>query len=457
MSLSISKPAPRLAAVLLVLLGLSLTPLQAAPLGPATEVVPPEPGLRSERFDPAVSVNAGGASVIVWSRQAVAMQRLEARRFAADGSALGPVFVVDAVDNPDDRKPDVALADDGSFVISWHRGNVNLIRRYAADGQPIGAAVELARADVGQRLGPPVLDGDGSGNHVVAWSRYTETGERSSLLLPAAYDDEVREGIEELLIVHRAADGSLRAPPQVVASQRVLRRTTTVFTPLAGLVYSTQNGYAGYALAVEAGGAAVLAWGSGVDYALRVQVLLSGVVPQSVTENLHARRYGANTAPLGEAVQVSTLTTIGRLPTFRSFPQASIDRSGAATVSWTDVGNVLSLLPLSTSRVYARRIDADGRLRPRASLGTGAAFEAYAPALTAGDDSQTQAIYTEGGSLNLKAILLGSNGQPAGSSAVIGESERVSGAPAVDGLGNGAHVVVWSNDGVLKMRRYGPR
>ncbi len=71
------------------------------------------------------------------------------RLFNADGTPRGEAFSVATPDNHDGRVPDAAVLADGSFVIAWTqdvRGEDNpaFWRRYDAEGEPMGEAVQVA-------------------------------------------------------------------------------------------------------------------------------------------------------------------------------------------------------------------------------------------------------------------------------------------------------------------------
>ncbi len=69
------------------------------------------------------------------------------RLFNADGTARGEAFSVATPDNHDGRVPDAAVLADGSFVVAWTNGNEGFWRRYDAEGEPMGEAVQVAPGD----------------------------------------------------------------------------------------------------------------------------------------------------------------------------------------------------------------------------------------------------------------------------------------------------------------------
>lgn len=97
---------------LLALLLASFVPVPAARAQTAVAAEFPVNVLTPQRErDSAVARNASGRTVIVWDDGGT----LRARRFDAAGAPLDNGFVVDAAG----ASPDVAIAGDGSFIVSW--------------------------------------------------------------------------------------------------------------------------------------------------------------------------------------------------------------------------------------------------------------------------------------------------------------------------------------------------
>jgi len=75
----------------------------------------------SQEF-PSVAAFADGSFVVAWHSSIEAGQTskgIYARRFAADGSAIGPEFLVNATTSGDQTWPDVAIRADKGYVVSW--------------------------------------------------------------------------------------------------------------------------------------------------------------------------------------------------------------------------------------------------------------------------------------------------------------------------------------------------
>jgi hypothetical protein len=99
---------------------------------------------------------------------------IRARRYGADGTALGESFVVST--DSGNRAPDVAVAADGDFLVVWQgidRSDTPDAgvygRRYRADGTPFAAPFVLRSPAIGAQLMPAVAM-DPDGDAIAAWS-----------------------------------------------------------------------------------------------------------------------------------------------------------------------------------------------------------------------------------------------------------------------------------------------
>lgn len=111
----------------------------------------------------AVAMAADGRFVVVWGSGPANETVVFGRRFAADGSPLGPRFRLAMNTTRGQEEPDVAMAADGSFVAVWTQGvegdaevNTDIhFRRFGPDGRPLGpeaAAISLREEDSAPRV-----------------------------------------------------------------------------------------------------------------------------------------------------------------------------------------------------------------------------------------------------------------------------------------------------------------
>lgn len=169
-----------------LLLGLVLFALASAanagpgdPLG--SELTLNAAGAANRQY-PAVASNARGDTVAVWIVDLGGdAAEILGRRLAADGTARGEEFRIAAVTRfgasglfPLFRnRPAVAIDAEGRFVVAWTdspQPNVVRAQRFAADGRPDGAPVEVA-SSFGDILATTVAM-NAHGDFLVGWSEY---------------------------------------------------------------------------------------------------------------------------------------------------------------------------------------------------------------------------------------------------------------------------------------------
>jgi len=190
----LTKLAPRLALAFAFALaaGAARAATPGSPLGPAFGVS----AAGEEAETPTVARSSSGAFVVAWLDR-IALPGsyvLTARRYDAAGNALGAEFQVNQVSVPPGNDvPALAMAPNGEFVVAWPDAGIGsaaagiYARRYGADGSALGneflvsAVQTAAQAKLAALLGhlgtiyPPTPVDDVSvsinsaGDFVVAW------------------------------------------------------------------------------------------------------------------------------------------------------------------------------------------------------------------------------------------------------------------------------------------------
>lgn len=124
---------------------------------------------------PKVAKDAEGSFLVLWREllRGSIEERLYARRFAADGSALGGTLNLDAREQERLEGPELTMARDGSFTVAWANldfsatvGSNVIVQRFTAEGEPFRSPVQVTRGFGGVT---PRLAGDANGNTVVVW------------------------------------------------------------------------------------------------------------------------------------------------------------------------------------------------------------------------------------------------------------------------------------------------
>lgn len=262
---------------------------------------------------------------------------------AAPGDPLGPLFLVPGVADYQSAAA-VAAAPDGRFVAAWNEvvedplGYQVIARRFSADGTPAGAAF-------------PVNDPDGSGESVAGIAMGAD-----GRFVVSWIDDE------------SAGAGSVRVRTFDAAGNRTSGEVV--------VVDGTDFRYRTPGVAMAADGDFVVAWEAD-----------SPVHGYPGATLIRARRFDADARPAGDEIKVGGRRTLGLgsalLPgTFPPFalarsiaaaPSVAMDDDGDFVVAWAgssfagvgqgyygggiDGGS-------TTSSVFARRFDANGKAKP---------------------------------------------------------------------------------------------
>jgi hypothetical protein len=133
---------------------------------------------------PSVAVAGNGSFVVTWSSPHDAgfgSDGIFARRFDAAGAPQAVEFQVNLRTLDNQRKPDVAASPSGAFVVVWqsegHDGDANGIfgRRFAASGAALGGEFQV-NAYTSDNQFEPAVGVDADGDFVVAWQSYGQDG-----------------------------------------------------------------------------------------------------------------------------------------------------------------------------------------------------------------------------------------------------------------------------------------
>jgi len=162
---------------------------QASPIGPQFEVNGYATGDQSR---PTVAVDAQGRFVVVWNSYGSAgtdtsEYSAQGRRFAADGTPLGGDFQINQFTTGQQWNPVVDSDDAGGFVVAWYSGSSSgpdtyysvQARRYDAAGSPLGPEFQ-ANTFTSSLQGGPDVAVDADGDFVLSWWSYGSTGTDSS-------------------------------------------------------------------------------------------------------------------------------------------------------------------------------------------------------------------------------------------------------------------------------------
>lgn len=146
------------------------------------------------QYTPRVASDADGNFVVVWSSGGSAgtdnaSYSVQARRFLADGSALGGDFQVNSYTTSDQTYPAVAVDGLGRFVVTWEgagsSGNDNAsgsihARRFDSGGNALAAEIQVNSYTANDQRNPSIASDD-LGNVVIVWGSTGSSGTDTSM------------------------------------------------------------------------------------------------------------------------------------------------------------------------------------------------------------------------------------------------------------------------------------
>jgi hypothetical protein len=122
---------------------------------------------------PSVGSNGSDGFVVAWANGSGFPDSIFARRYASDGSAIGTEFRVDTAMFGLQANPEVHVASDGQFVVTWRGGydgfgDGAFARRFNSDASPLSPAFQVNSFTQGVG-NVPAIDGLLNRNFVITW------------------------------------------------------------------------------------------------------------------------------------------------------------------------------------------------------------------------------------------------------------------------------------------------
>ena len=257
--------------------------------------------------EPAVAMDATTGFVVVWQGPGLIEDDQEdifARRFDPNGLPIGDEFQVNSDVNDQQLFPNVAINDDGTFIVVWESNNTldqgdKAIcgQLYDSNGVEFGAEFFINAESSVCRY--PDVVADANGNFTVVWLE----DKSSNLIMARLFDPNG------------------------------MPRTNTFEVSTIGFNSVTRP-----SIAMDVAGNFVVAWDGDPN--------LAGM------DDIHARLYDANGTPLGEQFLVNT-TLAGA----QQYPQVAMNDSGEFVIVWD-----CQIDPNSESErdIFGRRFDSLG-------------------------------------------------------------------------------------------------
>ncbi len=129
---------------------------------------------------PAVVVTAGGELIAVWTSafQDGSVESVFGQRLAPDGAPRGAEFRVNTYTTGRQRRPHLAAASDGEFIVIWNSydgqdGSESGVfgQRFAAGGAPLGGELQINAYTTAHQLRPKIAATHGD-EFVVVWQSF---------------------------------------------------------------------------------------------------------------------------------------------------------------------------------------------------------------------------------------------------------------------------------------------
>jgi hypothetical protein len=276
---------------------------QGKPQGREIPVDPSSP--KAPQSSPGVAVAAGGNFLVVWEVGDTAFRGLAfGRCFAASGKALGPAFRLNPGSQDHiEEKPAIAATPDGGFVATWvsgpnpygFEGDDILVRRFTANGKPLGAAFRVTSLAPYFQNDPHVAV-SANGDFLIGWRAYPDGSDNfgEPLLVARRFDAEGQARGDKFQVAQSSLDDengfalvmtddgeSLfvwkgvipNAPPDDhgffphgILSQRFGVDDRPIGSPVLIHEIQRNNSYEPPAVALLPGGGTFVAWSDGLVY-----------------------------------------------------------------------------------------------------------------------------------------------------------------------------------------------
>ena len=365
----------------------------------------------------------------------------------------------------------VAVAQDGSFVVTWVSQNQDTAtstgvyaRRYAADGTALSAEILVNQTTANDQREAAVAI-DANGNFVVTWTSQNQVSPTSGRDTYARRFSAAGSALGNEFLVNTTTAGDTDGPAIAMAANG---RFAISWSDLSGLDGSAAGAYvrvydaAGVA---QTGEVQVNTTTAGNQYVDTVAMDSSGnFVVMGTADNvdgsgraIYGQRFAADGTRLGTQFTVNTSTTGDQL-----FGSVAMNALGAFVVSWTDSNS-------SAGDIFAQRFNADGSK-------AGAQFQVNSTTANAqqysssGIDGNGNLVFTwastgqdNGGTIGVYQREFNADGSARSAERLVNTTtanDQANPSMAMNALGQ--YVVVWQGNGPgdadgIFFQRYTPR
>ncbi|MEL6222136.1 MAG: calcium-binding protein [Cyanobacteria bacterium J06627_8] len=178
-----------------------------------------------DQTEPVVAIAPDGSFVVVWTSEGVDGQDkgIAARRFSPNGTPIGQEFIVNTFTDFDQENPAIAMADDGSFVVTWTSvgqdgsGGSIAAQRFNANGNPIGNEFLVNTTTTADQEEPDIAMTP-TGEFVIVWESENQDTSSSTGIFGQRF---TREGdpIGDEIAINSVVTGQQETPAVAVDEQ----------------------------------------------------------------------------------------------------------------------------------------------------------------------------------------------------------------------------------------------
>lgn len=235
-----------------------------------------------DQVNAVVASDSDGDFVVVWQSDHGGDWDIYGQRFDATGQPQGSEFLVNTTTSASQSEPDVAMDDDGDFVVTWFCRSTDdvLAQRFDTTGTPLGSEIVVNSSVLLDSGVSASVAMDADGDFVVAWNTYAPSEEAD--IFARRFD----------------ADGQ----PKDAADVRVNATTST--------------GRIATSVSMDSDGDFVVAWNSSESY-------------YDPAGNIFARRFDETTESWAAEFEVNDPTSA-----HQHDPSVAVDDDGDFVIAW---------------------------------------------------------------------------------------------------------------------------
>ncbi|MEB3214343.1 MAG: calcium-binding protein [Leptolyngbyaceae bacterium] len=160
-----------------------------------------------DQTEPVVAIAPDGSFVVVWASEIGDGddKGIIAQRFSSNGNPIGSEFVVNTFTNFDQENPAIAMAEDGSFVVTWTSvgrdgsGDSIVAQRFGANGSPIDDEFLVNTTTLSDQENPDIAMTP-TGEFVIVWESVNQDAPSSRGIFAQRFTAEGRAVGDELAI-----------------------------------------------------------------------------------------------------------------------------------------------------------------------------------------------------------------------------------------------------------------